>query len=293
MIEHLILSGGGHNIITMFGAISYLINNNYFSIKNLKSVDGTSAGALLAFVLMLDIDNDLITNYIIDRPWEKLFNISAEIIFQAYQNRGLLDKSVFVELLKPLLKVADFDLNITMLELYKKTNIEFYIYTTEINSVECKIFSYLNSPNESVIELIYRSCTIPIIFKPSINDDENTCYIDGGVFANYPYDYFLSRNPDIKNENILGVKLIHENNENDFVNSESNISDFLFLFMKNLIKIQKKYMIQEINKKLSNELKLHCESISFSTLKKCIYEKEERTRLLEEGKKYATLFLSN
>lgn len=292
MIEHLILSGGGHNIITMFGAINYLIKNNYFSIKDLKSIDGTSAGALLAFVLMLDIDNDLITNYIIDRPWEKLFNISPEIIFQAYQNRGLLDKSVFIELLKPLLKVADFDLNITMLDLYNKTNMEFFIYATEINSIECKIFSYLNSPDESVIELIYRSCTIPILFKPSINDNENKCYIDGGVFANYPYDYFLSRNPNIENENILGVKLIHENNENDFVNSESNISDFLFLFMKNLIKIQKKYMMQEINENLINELKINCQGISFSTLKKCICEKEERIRLLEEGKKYATLFLN-
>ena len=60
-----------------------------------------------------------------------------------------------------------------------------------------------------------------------------------------------------------------------------------------LEKIQKKYIIQETNDKLTNELKIHCESISFSTLKKCICEKEERIRLLEEGKKYATLFLSD
>ena len=50
------------------------------NIKNLKSIDGTSAGALLAFVLMLDIDNEVIKNYIIDRPWEKVFNITPVLM---------------------------------------------------------------------------------------------------------------------------------------------------------------------------------------------------------------------
>ena len=62
-IQHLILSGGGHNIISMFGALSFLKKENYLDFKNLLTIDATSAGSLLAFALIIGMDEDELENY--------------------------------------------------------------------------------------------------------------------------------------------------------------------------------------------------------------------------------------
>ena len=94
-IKHMVFSGGGHNILVMFGAISYLRKKGYLDFKKLQSIDATSAGSLLAFTFMLGIeDDDVIEDYLINRPWDKVFNVTPDVVFKTFESRGLFNVSV-------------------------------------------------------------------------------------------------------------------------------------------------------------------------------------------------------
>lgn len=289
MIEHIIISGGGHNIIAMFGAITYLKSQNYIDFTKIKTLDGTSAGALLGFTMLLNIDDTELIDYIIDRPWEKIFDITPEVVFQAFKEKGLFDIKLIEQMMEPLLKTADIQRDITMLELYNKTGIEFTIYATELNTLTCVEYSYINSPNEKVLSLIYQSCAIPPFFKPVIESAKPSCLFDGGIFANYPLNIFLNRNPEIELDKILGIKLIYQDCSNTLVNADSNIIEYLFSMILQLVQhiIKDKEYV-----KIPNELLIYSKGMTFSTLKNTIQSSKERKSLIEEGKGYASVYHS-
>ena len=285
-IQHLILSGGGHNIISMFGALSFLKKENYLDFKNLLTIDATSAGSLLAFALIIGMDEDELENYIINRPWEKVFNISPDQIFKAFENKGLFGISIFIDILTPIMNACNIDLSITLKELYEFTKIEFYIYTTELNDLQEVVLSHVTTPDMLVIDAIYKSCAIPPLFKPVIEGDK--CYLDGGVFSNYPLQSFYNRfkltNKNVDNESIFGLKLKHEVIENDNINEASNITEYTFCLIKKLVQNK------ESSFQIPNELIIYSKGISFSTLKKSIESQEERQSLLDEGRRYASVY---
>lgn len=108
-IEHIVFSGGGHNILVMFGAISYLKNKGYLDFSKVKTVDATSAGALLAFTFMVGADDDDIEKYLIERPWEKVFDVTPEVIFQTFESKGLFDIRVIEQIMDPIMKSSGFE----------------------------------------------------------------------------------------------------------------------------------------------------------------------------------------
>ena len=195
-IDHLVISGGGHNILPMFGAVKFLVEKEYINFSNITTFDGTSAGALLGFTLLTGIDLEEIEIYLVKRPWEKIFSITPEQIFGAFKSKGLFDVTLIQQILTPLMNAADISIDITFLEFYEKNSIEFTVYATELNSLETEYFSYKTTPNMRILDGLYISSAVPPLFKPCIKD--NKCYLDGGVFSNYPIDEFLKRHPDAK-----------------------------------------------------------------------------------------------
>jgi NTE family protein len=60
-------------------------------------------------------------------------------------------------------------------------------------------------PNLSIVTAIRISCCIPIIYSPlTINDD---IYMDGGLYNNFPIDYFKNN----KLKDILGINIVYKN----------------------------------------------------------------------------------
>lgn len=287
-IKHMVFSGGGHNILVMFGAISYLRNKGYLNFSNLQSIDATSAGSLLAFTFMLGIEDDgIIEDYLINRPWDKVFNVTPDVVFKTFQSRGLFDVNVIEQIMEPIMKSCGVDLNITMKELYEMTDIEFTVYATEINKLELVEMTHKNLPDDRVIDVVYKSCSIPPLFQPTIDGDK--CYMDGGVFANYPLHCFLDRVGDSINlDELFGIKLISEQAEKDNITPESNITDYVFCIIKKLI--QHIVIHREHNITIPNELLIYSKGMSFDTLKKSINSTDERKHLLNEGKRYASVY---
>ena len=46
-IKHIVMCGGGYNGIYTMGVLDYLFEQNFFDIKNIKTIYGTSVGGLL------------------------------------------------------------------------------------------------------------------------------------------------------------------------------------------------------------------------------------------------------
>ena len=80
IINHLVLSGGGHGFFSYLGAFSELIKYNYIDVKNIKSIYATSAGSIFAAIFLLNIDITIVMDYFIERPWNELFNFEKNIL---------------------------------------------------------------------------------------------------------------------------------------------------------------------------------------------------------------------
>ena len=72
-IKHLVISSGGPAGFTMYGALRYLNKEGVWNINNIKTIYGTSVGTCIAIFLSLNYDWDTIDNFLLKRPWSKIY----------------------------------------------------------------------------------------------------------------------------------------------------------------------------------------------------------------------------
>ena len=285
-IKHLVLSGGGQTMLQTLGVIQELEKNNFIKRENIKTIYATSAGAVVAALFSLDFDWDTINDFMIKRPWQDVFPIKVQSIFDAYTNKGIFTQIVFEKFMKPLLDAKDLSMEITLKEFYEYSNVENHFFTFEMNEFELEDISYLSHPDLSLIKALQMTCAIPVLITPVCI--ENKCYIDGGMVCNYPVSHCTKRNKDV-NE-ILGIKNNCDDGViNNHINSESNLLDFIMSFFFKLI-----YSFSTTNKqeKLPNEILCNTSIMSISTLKSVIYSMKKRKELLENGIETAKEYMS-
>ena len=179
-IKHIVISGGGTFGLTVYSLLAELQKKDFWNLKTIESFYGTSVGTIVTMFILLDYDYQTIEDYLIKRPWDKLFQYDIEKCISSFDNCGAFDISAFYKAFEPLLKGKDIDLDITLKELYDKTQKDFFIYTTELNSFTCVCLSHHTHPEWKVVDAIYASCCLPIIFRPLIKGDH--AYADG-VFS--------------------------------------------------------------------------------------------------------------
>jgi predicted patatin/cPLA2 family phospholipase len=183
-IKHLSISGGATWGFQGLGIIYEAVQQKFIDLKNIESVYGISIGSIIATMILLNIDLDIIINYIIKRPWGNVWKITIDDILQSYQKKGIFDKKIIVEFFSPLLKSVDLSIDITMKQFYEYSGVELHIYTTEVNQFEFIDLSYKTHPDWLLLDAIYASSAIPSIFSPLFLGEQ--CFIDGGVFLNDP-----------------------------------------------------------------------------------------------------------
>ena len=313
MIKHLVLCGGGHSIFKSIGALQTLEKNNFWNISNIKSIYGTSAGAILGAMLCLKFDNAIIENYLVNRPWHDAFPIKAGQIMDAYSKKGLYDHHVADIIFKPLLNAKDLPLTITMQGLYDYSNIELHMYSLEMNEFKVVDISYKTHPELPLMTGLIMSSAVPGIFVPYCEHDK--CYVDGGVVVNYPLNNCLKNGCD-KNE-ILGVRFSYVNDLDDvkvatnvdekdlnleevdtkgrngpptqtyLINKESNILDFFMGFFGKLIQAIGTEHVQE---RIPNELICRTTFMTLKALKTAMTSLDNRRRLFDDGSKEAEAY---
>jgi predicted patatin/cPLA2 family phospholipase len=226
-IKHLVIGGGGPFGLTAFGALKYLHDKEFWNIKNIKSIYATSIGALLAVYLSLKYDYEYINEYLVKRPWEKLFEeIGIENVLELYNNKGLINPySIFLKKYAILFEAKGLEPNITMKDFYEYSGIEFNFITCDANHFTRNVISHNTHPDLELVTALCMTSAFPVIFTPVIVDDK--CYIDGGIFSNYAVNICLEET-GCKHEEILGIKKYQSSDINDaLITEESSVIDFL------------------------------------------------------------------
>ena len=282
-IKHLVISGGGPIMIQILGAIQHLEKNEIFDTKNIETIYGTSAGAIVGVLICLKFDWETINDYIIKRPWQDVFPIKVQSIFDAYTKKGIFDTKTIEKCFKPLLDAKDIPMDINLNDFYKLTNIELHLYSFEINEYKVQDISYLTHPGLSLMTAIQMTSCLPILVTPVCID--NKCYIDGGMACNYPLSYCIDSG---KNEDeIFGFKNKYID-EKEHVNSDSTMLDFLLSF---LFKAVFSVNTDRKQPQIKNELICDADYLSFSVLKNALTNMEVRRNLFENGIETASKFI--
>jgi len=283
-IEHIVISGGGATGFSFFGALKKTQSSNLWNQADIKSIYATSSGAICAFLIALQIEWDVIIHYFIHRPWQNIFKMDSHLL-DYFNKRGILGRNVFQEMFDPLLKCKGVSSNITMQELFDYSGIEIHCFSTEINSFSLVDISHKTHPDLTIIDVIYCSASLPILFQPFFI---NECvYVDGAILCNYPIYQCLhgqSANPD----SILGIRI--SDAPLSIITTEYNLFDYLLQLFSSCIFRLGKLESKPINIKHEIVFKEYPDMISIMNV---MADSQKRKDLVLFGEQMAELFLDS
>ena len=188
MIINLVVAGGGFKVIRMIGGLKYMEERG--DLNFIQSYYGTSAGSLLCLLLSLGYSVPNIIAIFNEHCNDKLFTLKINID-QFFERYSLYDVTKFVKLIKTLIgcklnpsNPKEFK-DITLRELYEKTNKKLTCTVVSLYDSSVKYYNYINQPDLPVYKLIQMSCSIPLLFEPT--EWRGNLYIDGGLIDNFPF----------------------------------------------------------------------------------------------------------
>jgi predicted acylesterase/phospholipase RssA len=172
----------------------------------------------------------------------------------------------------------DIPIDITLKEFYELNHIDLHIFCSEIHYHELIDFSYKTHPDWKLLDAIYCSSSLPIIFPPLLF--ENHCYCDGGLLLNYPLNICLK--DGAKGDEILGLKLLIQNLSVTKIKDDSSILDYIFHLINKLIAYRSQ-KVDPIKKEIENEIIISTDHFTIETCYNAINSIEERKKLIQYG----------
>jgi predicted patatin/cPLA2 family phospholipase len=281
-IRHLVLSGGGIWGLKTFGALRVAVDSNILDISKLETIYCTSVGCMIGVLLAMKFDFSIIEEYMIKRPWQHVWGINMNHILNIFQTHGIYQISFISEYLSPFFKALDYPADITIQQFYEKTGIEMHIYVTELNHFESIDISYKTHPEWTVVDAIYTSCCVPILFSPVIKNDK--CYIDGSLVMNYPLIKCIN---DIGSQNtnkILAILLTYEENNQSTsgkLTENSSFIDYIMVLMQRFL--QSRFFMSDMSCKIPYEMRMSSPEFTLEYINLCINSHEKRREIWNEG----------
>ena len=307
-IKHIVISSGGPAGHMMYSILRTLNLDGFWDINNIKTIYGSSIGTFIAIILALRYEWNIMDDYLIKRPWEKIYAVSSndhdytstlasasstisdaktklDYVFKLYKNHGLYGLKEFTEMLRPALQGKDVSVNVTFQEFYEKTGIELHFIVTELNKFQTIDFSHKTHPTQPLIEACYMSCCYPFGFTPIYRN--GCCYIDGGVINDYPVNECI-RDQKCALSEILGIKMLWERKPANLT-EKSSVLQFISTFFN---QIKGNLFENRATKPIPNEVV--CVSKVFSAQDWMNWMKDEnyRRELVLRGETFANVFMS-
>jgi predicted acylesterase/phospholipase RssA len=300
----------------MYSILRTLNLKGVWDAKDIKSIYGSSIGSFIAIIIALRYEWEVMDDYLIKRPWDKIFVSSSssgtssetttehtssssssasaslsdaknklDSVFKLYNNHGLYGLKEFTETLRPALQGKDISVNVTFQEFYARTGIEVHFMVTELNKFQVVDFSHKTHPTHSVVEACYMSCCYPFGFTPIYRD--GCCYIDGGIINDYPVNECI-RDQKCDVAEILGIKMLWERKPANLTD-KSSVIQFISTFFN---QIKGNLFENRPTKPIPNEVV--CVSKVFASQDWMNWVKDEnyRRELVLRGETFANVFLS-
>lgn len=237
-IKHLVISGGGETGFVIYGALKETYRQGLWNYEDTISMHCTSIGSMIALSVLLSkkIGWDILDDYWHLRPWNTVFDFSFDNIMNSIEKTGLLDMKTVEKMFHPCLHACELSTDITLQEFYEEIGIELHVYSCNIDKMELVDISYKTHPTWKLLEAVYCSSALPILFSPYKKD--GFFYFDGGILANYPLMQCIEQGIDP--DEIFGIQKMP--NEYEMKNKEfTSITDYLFtIFAKLLEKLDAK-----------------------------------------------------
>lgn len=221
-ITHIVFSGNALNSINLLGVLRYIYFNKLEG--NIKNVAGVSMGSLFCLAVALKIPFDEL-EIIIKETISDFDNmhIKKSDIRKLFTKNGIDNSLNYTKKFRDYVKNKYDKDDMTFIELSKKTGINLYVCSFNLNICETFIFNVNDTPNVSIFEAVASSMTIPFLAEPVLID--GYYYIDGGVLNNFPIEIFK----DVPKENILGVTYLIEKYNKNNIPKNTTISFYTFI----------------------------------------------------------------
>lgn len=250
--KNLVFSGGGYHGLIYLGLLTKLFENNEIDLEDVERIYGISVGSLVAVLIALSkiINWKDICDYFIERPWNKFFDLKkilSERMLSIFDSNKffIINYNKWNEILVPLFKSADIDINITLFDFCKLTDIDIHLFSLHVKSMKMVEFNKILTPNITLTKALYYSCCIPGVFQQYYDNEYNSLMIDGGLLNNLPLFYLLINQTIQNSENTNIIKIMNTiksryiynfNNDNiveyntilfDYHNEFKDIYDFI------------------------------------------------------------------
>jgi predicted acylesterase/phospholipase RssA len=284
-IEHLIISGGGMTGFSFYGVLRESNQCGFWKMENIKSIYGTSVGAIFATLISIlpYFDWTMLDDYVLKRPWHQLFHFDLETILQSVHNRGIFAVDLIEKLCSPFFEALNYktdkhvDCNITLGEWYELTHIDLYYVSTELTSFQMEVFHHKTHPNWRVIDAIYCSCALPVLFQPFIDTTTNKMYMDGGLLNNYPAQLCIQSGASPNT--ILGITKIYDTKDDtQTASSITTVFDYLLFILKQVFE----HIIHK-PPQIKYQVNVIAPPITLLDIMHGTKDQEERKRLIDHG----------
>ena len=183
MINHVHFGGGGLATLSYVGVLSYIEHQTFEKdITKQFHVSGTSAGAIIAFLVLLGYTaHDLMLLFIDLLKSNELHFIVLIHSFQQYEQTGsFIDLNGLWTVLKRLCEARHIDFEmLTFQNLYELTHREYYVTGTCITRSKTVLFSSKTHPHMFIKQALQITTCIPLCILPIEYDNE--LYIDGAI----------------------------------------------------------------------------------------------------------------
>ena len=186
----------------------------------------------------------------------------------------------------------DLRVDITLQEYYEYCKKEIHFFVTKFSTFELVDVSHKTHPHWKLIDTVFASSCMPVLFDPIQIDDEY--YIDGGILKNYPLHPCIENR---KRSEVFGLyidshkELISARTAGPFPSENSGYRLFEYLYsfiykMWTLIKHER--TSEEIG--FDQHIGIVCDTHPNSILQ-AFQSKTERKRLYESGIEIANEYL--
>lgn len=177
-MEYLVLGPASMGMFSLVGCIMKYEKE----LENIKEISGSSAGALIAVALALDVPLSKILDSLLSVDFENLSKFKLKCLIKNY---GLIDMKPVRDAL-----VEYYGCDPVFSELRKKVYISSYC----LNRCRTEYFSVDTHPDMKVIDAVCMSIAIPLILPPVKHVD--MFYMDGCTRELIPVTPFLDKKPD-------------------------------------------------------------------------------------------------
>lgn len=189
--DTLILSGGSVKSISMLGSLQYCYDKKL--IQNIKTFIGTSAGAIILYLLCIGYTPLEIIVYLCTN------NIFGDVeyldIVSMMNGGGAISFSKFQEHLEKL-TIDKIGYLVTFKDIKENFNKNLIITTYNCTKQKTDYLSYETTPNLPCLIALRMTSSLPLIFD--IFKYMDNYYIDGGVGDNFPITYEIKMEDEDK-----------------------------------------------------------------------------------------------